>query len=87
MTKQEVKDEGKETEGDPLIKGKIRSVQRQVAMKRMMAAVPAADVVGNQSYTYAVALEYEKHGNEGAHGSCKGAGTCSKAHQRHCKEA
>ena len=59
MTKQEVKDEGKETEGDPLIKGKIRSVQRQMAMKRMMAAVPAADVVVTNPTHYAVALKYE----------------------------
>ena len=59
MTKQEVKDEGKETEGDPLIKGKIRSAQRQMAMKRMMAAVPAADVVVTNPTHYAVALKYE----------------------------
>ena len=60
MTKQEVKDEGKETEGDPLIKGKIRAVQRLNGfMKRMMAAVPAADVVVTNPTHYAVALKYE----------------------------
>ncbi|MBM2834559.1 MAG: flhB, partial [Candidatus Brocadiaceae bacterium] len=59
MTKQEVKDEGKESEGDPLIKGKIRAVQRQMAMKRMMAAVPTADVVVTNPTHYAVALKYE----------------------------
>ena len=45
MTKQEVKEEMKETEGDPHIKSKIRSIQQQMARSRMMAAVPTADVV------------------------------------------
>ncbi len=45
MTKQEVKEERKETEGDPMLKARVRSIQMQVARRRMMEAVPKADVV------------------------------------------
>ncbi|GAB7388233.1 flagellar biosynthesis protein FlhB [Bacillaceae bacterium] len=58
MSKQEVKDEYKKTEGDPLIKGKIKERQRQMAMKRMMQEVPKADVVITNPTHYAVALAY-----------------------------
>lgn len=73
MTKQEVKDEGKETEGDPLIKGKIRAAQRQMAMKRMMAAVPTADVVVTNPTHYAVVLKYENTGMKAPKVVAKGA--------------
>jgi len=59
MTKQEQKEEMKETEGDPYIKSKIRSIQQQMARKRMMAAVPTADVVITNPTHVAVALKYE----------------------------
>jgi flagellar biosynthetic protein FlhB len=59
MTKQEQKEEMKETEGDPHIKSKIRSIQQQMARKRMMAAVPEADVVITNPTHIAVALKYE----------------------------
>ncbi|MCL2789969.1 MAG: flagellar biosynthesis protein FlhB [Desulfobulbus sp.] len=59
MTKQEQKEEMKETEGDPYIKSKIRSIQQQMARKRMMAAVPTADVVITNPTHIAVALKYE----------------------------
>jgi flagellar biosynthetic protein FlhB len=59
MTKQEVKDEYKMTEGDPQIKGKIRQKQRQMSAMRMMAQVPSADVVITNPTHYAVALKYE----------------------------
>jgi flagellar biosynthetic protein FlhB len=59
MTKQEQKEEMKETEGDPHIKSKIRSIQQQMARKRMMAAVPGADVVITNPTHIAVALKYE----------------------------
>ena len=78
MTKQEVKDEGKETEGDPLIKGKIRSVQRQMAMKRMMAAVPTADVVVTNPTHYAVVLKYESTGMKAPTVVAKGADLLAK---------
>jgi len=59
MTKQEVKEEYKRLEGDPLIKQRIRELQRQVAYQRMMAAVPQADVVVTNPTHLAVALLYK----------------------------
>jgi flagellar biosynthetic protein FlhB len=59
MTKQEQKEEMKETEGDPHIKSKIRSIQQQMARRRMMAAVPQADVVITNPTHFAVALHYK----------------------------
>ena len=59
MTKQEVREEMKETEGDPHIKSKIRSIQQQMARRRMMAAVPSADVVITNPTHVAVAVRYE----------------------------
>jgi len=58
MTKQEVKDENKQQE-NPELKGRIRSVQRQIAAKRMMAAVPEATVVVTNPTHIAIALKYE----------------------------
>ena len=60
MTKQEVKDEYKDTEGDPKIKAKIKSIQMQMARQRMMSAVPQADVVVTNPTHYAVAIQYDK---------------------------
>lgn len=60
MTKQEVKDEMKQSEGDPLVKGKIRQIQRQMAQKRMMQEVPKADVVVTNPTHVAVALRYDR---------------------------
>ncbi|MBQ7763906.1 flagellar biosynthesis protein FlhB [bacterium] len=60
MTKQEVKDEQKDTEGDPKIKAKIKSIQMQMARQRMMSAVPQADVVVTNPTHYAVAIKYDK---------------------------
>ena len=59
MTKQEVKDEFKQSEGDPLIKSKIRQIQRQMAQRRMMQEVPKADVVITNPTHVAVALKYD----------------------------
>jgi flagellar biosynthetic protein FlhB len=58
MSKQEIKDEQKQHEGNPEIKGRIRSIQRQLARKRMMAAVPDATVVVTNPTEIAVALKY-----------------------------
>ena len=58
MTKQEVKDEHKQTEGDPLVKSRIRSIQREMARRRMMEEVPKADVVITNPTHLAVALKY-----------------------------
>lgn len=59
MTKQEIKDEYKNTEGDPLIKSRIRRLQREAAQKRMMAAVPKADVIITNPTHLAVAIQYD----------------------------
>lgn len=59
MTLQEVKDEMKDTEGKPEVKGKIRQLQRQMAEARMMDAVPDADVVITNPTHFAVALKYD----------------------------
>ncbi|MEA3374174.1 MAG: flagellar biosynthesis protein FlhB [Campylobacterota bacterium] len=60
MSKQEIKDEMKNMEGDPHIKAKIRQVQMQAAQKRMMAEVPNADVVITNPTHYAVAIKYDE---------------------------
>lgn len=60
MTRQELREELKSSEGDPLIKSRIRSVQRETAMQRMMQAVPSADVVITNPTHIAVALKYER---------------------------
>ncbi|MBJ6724763.1 flagellar biosynthesis protein FlhB [Geomesophilobacter sediminis] len=60
MTKQEVRDEHKDQEGDPAIKGKIRQKQFQMARRRMRQIVPTADVVVTNPTHYAVALKYDR---------------------------
>ncbi|MCP5063258.1 MAG: flagellar biosynthesis protein FlhB [Ignavibacteriae bacterium] len=59
MTKQEVKEEGKQTEGDPQIKGQIKAKQYEMARNRMMQDVPEADVVITNPTHFAVALKYD----------------------------
>lgn len=60
MTRQEVKDEFKETEGRPEVKGRIRQLQREMAQRRMMEEVPKADVVVTNPTHFAVALRYDR---------------------------
>ncbi|MCM3569582.1 flagellar biosynthesis protein FlhB [Neobacillus mesonae] len=59
MSKQEIKDEYKKTEGDPVIKGKRRAIQRQMAMNQMIREVPKADVVITNPTHFAVAIRYD----------------------------
>lgn len=59
MTKQELKDEYKQSEGDPMIKGKLRQLRAEKARQRMMQAVPRADVVITNPTHFAIALEYK----------------------------
>lgn len=59
MTKQEVRDEYKDSEGKPEVKQRIRQLQREVSQRRMMAAVPDADVIITNPTHYAVALQYD----------------------------
>lgn len=60
MTKQEVKDDTKDTEGSPELRGQIRRMQREMAQRRMMEEVPKADVVITNPQHYAVALKYDQ---------------------------
>ena len=62
MTKQEVKDEFKQQEGDPMVRGRIRQLQRQAAMNRMMSDVPDADVIITNPTHFSVALKYDQTG-------------------------
>ena len=59
MTKQEIKDEYKQSEGDPQIKGKIRQKMREVSQRRMMQDIPKADVVITNPTHFAVAIKYD----------------------------
>jgi len=59
MTRQEVREEMKDTEGNPVLKGRIRQVQREMARRRMMSEIPKADVVVTNPTHIAVALQYD----------------------------
>ena len=61
MSKEDLRKEAKEDEGDPQVKARIRSMQREMARRRMMAEVPKADVVVTNPTHYAVALKYQDH--------------------------
>ena len=78
MTRKEVKDELKRTEGDPLVKSRIRSIQMQMARKRMMQAVPQADVVITNPTDLAVALKYDSSVMEAPKLLAKGSGRIAK---------
>jgi len=73
MSKQEIKDEHKEMEGDPITKGRIRRIQREMARKRMMNEVATADVVITNPTHYAVALSYKMGSMEAPKVVAKGA--------------
>lgn len=73
MTKQEVKDEFKNTEGDPQVKGQIRHRMQQVSRRRMMEALPQADVVITNPTHFAVALKYEANKGQAPVVIAKGA--------------
>jgi flagellar biosynthetic protein FlhB len=74
MSKEEVKREMKETDGDPLVKARIRSVQREAASKRMMADVPDADVVVTNPTHLAIAIKYSADDMAAPKVLAKGAG-------------
>jgi flagellar biosynthetic protein FlhB len=59
MSKQDIKDEHKNAEGDPLIKSKIKQRQREMAMRRMMQEIPDADVVITNPTHYAIVIKYD----------------------------
>jgi flagellar biosynthetic protein FlhB len=72
MSKQDVRDEFKDTEGDPLIKSRIRSLQREMARRRMMAEVPTSDVVITNPTHFAVALRYDQSAMDAPRVTAKG---------------
>ncbi|MFC4409201.1 flagellar biosynthesis protein FlhB [Chungangia koreensis] len=73
MSKQDIKDEHKNTEGDPLIKSRIKQTQREMAMRRMMQEVPNADVVITNPTHFAIALKYDESKNDAPVVVAKGA--------------
>jgi len=78
MTKQEVTDEHKQSEGDPKVKSRIRSLQRQTAYHRMMAEVPKADVVITNPTHLAIALRFKPDEMTAPRVVAKGAGTIAE---------
>ncbi|MFC3395183.1 flagellar biosynthesis protein FlhB [Brenneria rubrifaciens] len=74
MTKQEIRDEHKESEGDPHVKSRIRQQQRAMAQRRMMADVPKADVIVTNPTHYSVALQYNEKKMNAPKVLAKGAG-------------
>ena len=72
MSKQELKEEFKQSEGDPMIKARLRQIRMERARRRMMAAVPEADVVITNPTHYAVALKYESNEMEAPMLTAKG---------------
>lgn len=73
MTRQELRQESKESDGNPEIKGRIRNLQREMARRRMMANVPKADVVVTNPTHYAVALQYKNNSRGAPRVVAKGA--------------
>ncbi|HWV63744.1 MAG TPA: EscU/YscU/HrcU family type III secretion system export apparatus switch protein, partial [Oxalicibacterium sp.] len=73
MTKQELKDESKETEGNPELKGRIRQVQFEMSRRRMMQELPKADVIVTNPTHFAVALKYSETGMRAPRVVAKGA--------------
>jgi flagellar biosynthetic protein FlhB len=86
MTKKEVKDETKQTEGDPMVKSRIRQLQHEAARKRMMADVPEADVVVTNPTRLAVALKYDGTTMDAPRVVAKGAGPVAKNIRRIARE-
>lgn len=74
MTRQEMKEEMRQSEGDPMIRARVRSAQKEMARKRMMADVPKADVVLTNPTTLAVALVYQHGKMKAPKVVAKGAG-------------
>lgn len=86
MTKQEVKDEARESEGDPKIKGKIKQMQFQMARKRMIKIIPTADVIITNPTHFAVALKYDRERMIAPVVIAKGADEMAQAIKKIAKE-
>ena len=74
MTLQDIKDEYKNTEGKPEVKGRQRQIQREISQRRMMQDVPSADVIVTNPTHYSVALKYDQNGNRAPTVVAKGVG-------------
>lgn len=74
MSRQDIRDEFKQSEGDPHVKGRIRQMQRAAARRRMMADVPKADVIVNNPTHYSVALQYDENKMSAPKVVARGAG-------------
>jgi len=86
MTKQEIKDESKQTEGDPQVKSRIKSLQREMAMRRMMENVPKADVVVTNPVHLAIALGYDNFSMSAPTVLAKGAGLVAENIKKRARE-
>ncbi len=82
MTKQEIKEEAKQTEGDPRVKGRIRQIQMETARRRMMSEVPRADVVITNPTHLAIALQYQHEKMAAPKVIAKGAGLIAERIKR-----
>ncbi|MEE9240565.1 MAG: EscU/YscU/HrcU family type III secretion system export apparatus switch protein, partial [bacterium] len=86
MTKDEVKQEYKQREGDPLVKSRVRQVQREISRKRMMSSVPKADVVITNPIHFAVAIQYDREKMEAPILVAKGRGFIAQKVREIAKE-
>ncbi len=78
MTRQELREEAKMTEGDPMVKGRIRAIQQEMARRRMMAEVPKADVIITNPIHLAVAMQYDSTKMAAPAVLAKGAGVLAE---------
>lgn len=86
MSKQEIKDEHRNTEGDPQIKSKIRQMQRKAAMNRMMDAIPRADVILTNPIHLAVAVAYDREEMNAPQVLAKGASAVAERIKERARE-
>lgn len=87
MSRQELRDEYRQTEGDPMIKGRLRQLRMERARRRMMGEVPGADVVVTNPTHYAVALKYEQASMSAPRVVAKGADKMAQRIREVAKEA
>jgi flagellar biosynthetic protein FlhB len=87
MTKQEVKDEQRQSEGNPMIKSRIRRIQREMSRKRMLLATKKATVVITNPTHFAVALEYRREGMAAPRVVAKGTGLLAQRIKEIAREA
>ena len=86
MTKQEVRDERKDTEGNPQIKQRIRSAQMEMMKRRMMSAVPGADVIITNPTHISVAIQYDQENSDAPMVVAKGQGVIAEKIRELAKE-